>query len=86
MTNLATHYVPSSRIPLLVTRLSELETSDLRVIAAAIEEFVDDPIPLETWTSWRLGNDNRAVIDECFAKDTLEEIVSALASNVRDWD
>lgn len=39
MAGIATHYVPSNRIPALMSRLCELETSDLGVIHNAIEEF-----------------------------------------------
>ena len=39
MAGIATHFVPAVRLPSLLTRLSELETSDHSVVNLAIEEF-----------------------------------------------
>ncbi|KAL9603025.1 MAG: hypothetical protein Q9219_001389 [cf. Caloplaca sp. 3 TL-2023] len=79
----ATHYIDSSVLANLTSRLAELvfkDYSDLRsrllIIDRTIEEFntglpPEDPNP-------RLAGNIRVAIDLCFHHDTVEEIVSAL--------
>lgn len=43
---IATHYIPSSRLPALEDRLADLETSDHSVIQRVIEEFVE-PVAMD---------------------------------------
>ncbi|CAG7852519.1 3-hydroxyisobutyryl-CoA hydrolase, mitochondrial {ECO:0000256/RuleBase:RU363052} {ECO:0000256/RuleBase:RU363052}; AltName: Full=3-hydroxyisobutyryl-coenzyme A hydrolase {ECO:0000256/RuleBase:RU363052} [Serendipita indica DSM 11827] len=67
---IATHYVPSRNIPLLLERLSRLEDADYNVIDQAIDEFYehrtsgggthDDPPPV-------LVGDVRVAIDQAFS-------------------
>ncbi|KAI9141069.1 ClpP/crotonase-like domain-containing protein [Paraphysoderma sedebokerense] len=76
LSGVATHYVPSQRLPDLEERLCELETSDWSVVNAAVEEFTEVPEK-----SLELGQ-HREVIDRCFGFDTVEEILAALEKEV----
>ncbi|KAJ3057132.1 hypothetical protein HK097_000060 [Rhizophlyctis rosea] len=84
LAGIATHYVPSARLNSLLNRLSELDTEEIDVINAAIEEFVGDP-SLKTWQNWRLGGEVGQAVDRCFSKGTLEEIVEALEKEGTEW-
>ncbi|CAG8653964.1 7404_t:CDS:2 [Acaulospora morrowiae] len=79
---IATHYVPSYRLPLLEVRLSELESDDHEIINAAIEEFVAE---CDEKHIYSLGGEIRKSIDRCFNKDTVEEIIDALEKENTDW-
>ena len=57
---IATHFVPSERLPHLEDRLSELESDDHEVINAAIEDFVEKPEPNYRYA---LGGQIRESID-----------------------
>ncbi|TPX38224.1 hypothetical protein SmJEL517_g00019 [Synchytrium microbalum] len=95
MAGVATHFVPAVRLPSLMTRLSELETSDYSVVNLAIEEFAGDAPSLEKWKSWSMGGSIRENIDRCFRFDSVEQIIEELemviatASNqqakVKEW-
>ncbi|KAJ1976305.1 3-hydroxyisobutyryl-CoA hydrolase [Dimargaris xerosporica] len=78
---IATHYVPSERLPALETRLCELESSDLAVVNQAIEEFSDEAANLRDPTEFSLFPYLQA-IDRCFHHETVEEIVAALEREV----
>ncbi|KAI8870607.1 ClpP/crotonase [Ramicandelaber brevisporus] len=84
----ASHYVPSERLPALEERLCELPSSDPEVVNAAIEDYVAEP-PLdgssgiEGWT-YSLEQ-NRAAIDRCFKYNTIEEIIAALEQEKSAW-
>lgn len=65
MAGIATHYIPSGRIPSLVARLAELESDEVEVVNMAIEEFVADPPTLKQWKEWTLGGEIRDSIDRC---------------------
>ncbi|KAK4104881.1 ClpP/crotonase [Parathielavia hyrcaniae] len=79
---IATHYLHSTSLPTLESRLAELRFRDyddmdtrLKAIDATIEEFVtglphDEPI--------RIGGHIRQAIDRCFRHDTVDEILRAL--------
>lgn len=84
MAGIATHYIPSARLPTLLTRLTELETEELDVINNILEEFVADS-DLEQWKTWSLGGEIGNAIDRCFKYDTLEEIVEALEKEGSEW-
>ncbi|KAI9197407.1 ClpP/crotonase-like domain-containing protein [Polychytrium aggregatum] len=77
LAGIATHFVPSERIPALLARLSELSTDEIDVINYAIEDFVGDINP-ELYKTWSLSGEVRRAIDRCFKYDTIEEIVAAL--------
>ncbi|KAJ2778841.1 3-hydroxyisobutyryl-CoA hydrolase [Coemansia javaensis] len=72
---IATHYVPSERLPLLEQRLQGVGTSDYAVVNDAIEEFAAQPedAPIE----YSLAG-VRGCIDRCFQHNTVEAIVDAL--------
>ncbi|KAK5656292.1 hypothetical protein OQA88_4672 [Cercophora sp. LCS_1] len=89
---LATHYLHSSSLPALESRLAELRFPDamtldqrLVVINDTIEEFVtglphNEPI--------LLAGELRKAIDRCFGFDTVDEIVAALKEEqgiARQW-
>ena len=88
----ATHYLHSTSLPRLESRLAELRFRDtddlpkrLAVINATIEEFVtglpyDEPI--------QLGGHIRRAIDRCFKHDSVDAIMRALAKEqgaTRNW-
>ncbi|XP_042007265.1 3-hydroxyisobutyryl-CoA hydrolase-like protein 5 isoform X2 [Salvia splendens] len=67
---LATHIVPSEKLPELQSRLMSLNSGDEHAVKSAIEEFstsveIDEQSVLN----------KKAIIDECFAKDSVEEIL-----------
>ncbi|TPX08177.1 uncharacterized protein E0L32_001927 [Thyridium curvatum] len=78
----ATHYLHSSSLPALESRLAELRFKDfdslqkrLAVIGSTIEEYCtglphDQPI--------LLGGELRKAIDRCFSKDSVADIIAAL--------
>jgi 3-hydroxyisobutyryl-CoA hydrolase len=79
---IASHYLHSTSLPALESRLAELRFEDdapymkrLALINTTIEEFVtglphDQPI--------QIAGEIRKAIDRCFCHDTVEEIISAL--------
>ncbi|KAI7857287.1 ClpP/crotonase-like domain-containing protein [Circinella umbellata] len=73
-TGIATHYIPSVRLPALEDRLIDLETSDHEVIHRVLEEFVE-PVPTD-----KIGMQQsmRKTIDRCFRYDSIDEIMAAL--------
>ncbi|CAG8502230.1 5742_t:CDS:2 [Paraglomus occultum] len=79
---IATHYVPSERLPHLEDRLSELESDDHEVINAAIEDFVEKPEPNYRYA---LGGQIRESIDRCFKYNSVSEIVEALEKEDSGW-
>ncbi len=76
MSGIATHYIPSTRIPALVQRLSDLPNNNLIQLNQAVEEFVEPTTKQEWATSWL--NDHRPIIDQCFGKASLEQILTEL--------
>ncbi|XP_057792337.1 3-hydroxyisobutyryl-CoA hydrolase-like protein 5 [Salvia miltiorrhiza] len=66
----ATHLVPSEKLPELQNRLISLNSGDEHAVKSAIEEFstnveIDEQSILN----------KKPIIDECFAKDSVEEII-----------
>ncbi|URE25673.1 Enoyl-CoA hydratase/isomerase family [Musa troglodytarum] len=70
---LATHFVPSMKLTLLEETLAKVETSDHFAICAIIDQF-SRHVPLKESSAFN-GLD---VINKCFSKETVEEILSAL--------
>ncbi|KAJ7286295.1 3-hydroxyisobutyryl-coenzyme A hydrolase isoform 1 [Mycena rebaudengoi] len=72
----ATHFIPARRIPMLLERLSALETSDRDVVDRTLEEHCsereqeDPPLTLVGAT--------RAALDHAFKHDRVERIVTDL--------
>lgn len=72
---LATHFVPSSRLALLEEALYKVNSSDPAVISAVIDKFSLEPyLKDHSACHWM------DVIDKCFSRRTVEEILSALES------
>ncbi|KAF8412812.1 hypothetical protein HHK36_000783 [Tetracentron sinense] len=81
---LATHFVPTMRLPSLEAALFKVNTSDPAVVSAIIDEFSQQPHLKDKSTYHRLD-----IIDKCFSSRTVEEILSALEreaiNEVDDW-
>lgn len=75
---LATHYIPSRRVPLLLQRLAELDRPTLSVIDQTIEELSSEIQEGEAHSS--LIGSKRAAIDAVFCHNEVEAIVSDLKS------
>ncbi|GMY17551.1 3-hydroxyisobutyryl-CoA hydrolase 1-like isoform X1 [Fagus crenata] len=70
---LATHFVPSAKLSLLEEALCKVDSSDPAIISAIIDEYSQQPYLKEQSAYHRLN-----VIDRCFSRRTVEEIISAL--------
>ncbi|KAK9150900.1 hypothetical protein Syun_009209 [Stephania yunnanensis] len=70
---LATHFVPSEKLPELEKRLIDLNSGDKHAVKSVIEEFSVYVEPDEESILHK-----QAVIDKCFSKDYVEEIIEAL--------
>jgi len=70
---LATHYVPSARLPELT---KALETRPPEAVLAAFAETLTEPAPLAAI---------RDAIDRCFAGDEVEAILAALEREGSEW-
>ncbi|KAJ6840790.1 3-hydroxyisobutyryl-CoA hydrolase 1-like [Iris pallida] len=81
---LATHFVPSMRLGLLEEALTGVDSSDHFTVCAIIDQF-SQQMPLKESSAYsRLD-----IIDRCFSKTTVEEILSALEQeavhNAAEW-
>lgn len=72
---LATHYVPSEKLPELEKRLTSLNSGDKDVVKATIEEFSIQVQPGE-----KSILHNRSLIEKCFSKDTVEAVIEFLVN------
>lgn len=83
---IATHYVPSNRLPDLEARLTELKSSNpeklYEVINSTIEEFVEDA---PEGYKFMVSGANKKIVDTCFAHETVEEILTALDNDGSDF-
>ncbi len=86
----ATHYLHSSSLPALEARLAELPFRDydglearLAAISATIEEFATGLPPYQPIL---LGGSLRRAVDRCFGRDSVAEIVDALAAEAKSAD
>ncbi|XVF41356.1 hypothetical protein PTKIN_Ptkin01aG0273700 [Pterospermum kingtungense] len=81
---LATHFVPSAKLPMLEAALCDVDSSDPVIISSIIDQYCEQPSLKEQSVYNRLD-----VIDRCFSKKTVEEILSALEREVvhqmDDW-
>nr|XP_010919486.1 3-hydroxyisobutyryl-CoA hydrolase-like protein 2, mitochondrial isoform X2 [Elaeis guineensis] len=81
---LATHYSMSARLNWIDERLAKLVTDDPSVIDSSLAQYGDIVYPDKKSIFHRLE-----VIDKCFGRDTVEEIVDALESEAarlnQDW-
>ncbi|OAY38989.1 3-hydroxyisobutyryl-CoA hydrolase 1 [Manihot esculenta] len=70
---LATHFVPSAKLSLLEEALHKVDSSDPANISSIIDEYSEQPYLKEQSAYQRLD-----IIDRCFSRRTVEEILSAL--------
>ncbi|CBI36345.3 hypothetical protein VitviT2T_013674 [Vitis vinifera] len=81
---LATHFVPSARLSSLEAALHKLDSSDPAIISAVIDEYSLQPYLKDKSTYHRLD-----IINRCFSRRTIEEILSALereaVKSADDW-
>ncbi|KAK3430205.1 hypothetical protein EUGRSUZ_E01732 [Eucalyptus grandis] len=81
---LATHFVPSAKLPSLEAALYAVDSRDQAIISAIIREYSELPILKEQSAYHRLD-----VINRCFSRRTVEDILSALereaTNKVDDW-
>ncbi|KAF9482807.1 3-hydroxyisobutyryl-CoA hydrolase [Pholiota conissans] len=87
---LATHYIPSRRIPQLLDRLAELDQPHASVIDRAIEDLSSEREPTEPPSPFTGAR--RVALDIAFGKPTVEGIITELESfakieneEVRSW-
>lgn len=81
---LATHYVPSERLPGLKDALQGLgDASDLNAVSAAIDGISDGATPD---TAKAALEQNAAAIERCFGNaDSVEEIIKRLEAEGSEW-
>ncbi|CAH8264266.1 unnamed protein product [Arabidopsis lyrata] len=81
---LATHFVPSSRLTALEADLCKVGTSDPSFVSTILDAYTQHPHLKQNSLYHRLD-----VIDRCFSKRTMEEIISALerdaTQELDDW-
>ncbi|KAM1048817.1 hypothetical protein ACFX2C_027989 [Malus domestica] len=81
---LATHFVPSIRLSLLEEALNKVDSSDFANIQAIIDKYSQSPALKKESAYFRMD-----VIDKCFSRRTVEEILSALDEEANnradDW-
>lgn len=70
---LATHFVPSTQLSLLEEALCKVDSSDFAIIQAIIDKYSQNPTLKEKSAYYKMD-----VIDKCFSRRTVEEILSAL--------
>ncbi|KAJ7137776.1 3-hydroxyisobutyryl-CoA hydrolase [Mycena epipterygia] len=80
----ATHFIPARRIPMLLDRLSNLETPDMTIIDRTLEELScereqEEPAP-------PFVNEKRAALDHAFRHHRVERIVTDLELFSMDSD
>ena len=81
---IATHFVPSARLPALEQRLNNLNSSDFKVINDAIEEFVSLS-PDQGKYDFMPGSSKRQFIDHCFSQLSVESIMEELRRDGSDF-
>lgn len=70
---LATHFVHSTRLPLLEEKLAKVETIDPNIISSVIDGLSNKVAVKDGSALHRLE-----IIEKCFSKETVEDILSAL--------
>ncbi|KAK8067109.1 ClpP/crotonase [Apiospora hydei] len=91
---IATHYLHSTSLPILESRLAELRFRDydsmemrLKIIEMTIEEYATGLPPLDH-EPIMLGDEIRKAIDRCFSKQTVPDIMAALQQEqgpTKEW-
>jgi 3-hydroxyisobutyryl-CoA hydrolase len=70
---LATHFVHSTRLPLLEETLAKVETMDPNIISSVIDGL-SEKVPVKDGSALK----RLEIIEKCFSKETVEDILSAL--------
>ncbi|KAH0766079.1 hypothetical protein KY285_001950 [Solanum tuberosum] len=78
---LATHFVPSEKLPFLKQELAKVNTSDADVISVIISLFSTIPNLKAESPCHKMK-----IIDRCFSQRTIEEIISSLIREGRQQD
>ncbi|KAI9460038.1 ClpP/crotonase-like domain-containing protein [Russula earlei] len=73
---LATHYIPSARVPMLLESLAALEKPTYAQVNEAIEDLYHDKEPTDPIPP--LSGPIRIALDTAFSQDTVEDIVATL--------
>lgn len=73
---MATHYIPSRRVPVLLQRLEALESPSHDAINNVIEELSEERQPNESLP--RLSGNVRSALDSAFAHNKVEDIMKDL--------
>lgn len=76
-TGLGTHYIPSEKLEELEKRLIDLNSGDRNIVKATLEE-----LSLHVQPGEKSILHNRSLLDKCFSKDTVEEIMDSLAVEI----
>ena len=77
---LATHYIPSARVPLLLESLAGLEKPTYAQVNEAIEDLHHDREPSDPVAP--LSGEIRVALDSAFSQATVRGIISALQTCV----
>ncbi|PON35270.1 Enoyl-CoA hydratase/isomerase, HIBYL-CoA-H type [Parasponia andersonii] len=75
---LATHFVPSEKMPELEKRLVSLNSGNAGAVKSAIEDF-----SVEVKLDEESVLNKQSIIDECFSKDTVAEIIESFEAEAR---
>lgn len=85
---MATHYIPSARLPALYDQLTEAKNT--HEVNLVLEGFTESADPGEA--TWALGGPVREAIDDAFSQETVEGIIERLSllegvknTNVAKW-
>ncbi|KAL6130411.1 hypothetical protein ACLB2K_068790 [Fragaria x ananassa] len=70
---LATHFVPSTSLPLLEAALCKVDSSEFATVQAILDQYSQHPALKEKSAYHRMD-----IIDKCFSRRTVEGILSAL--------
>lgn len=76
-TGLGTHYIPSEKLEELEKRLIDLNSGDRNIVKATLEE-----LSLHVQPGEKSILHNRSLLDKCFSKDTVEDIMDSLAAEI----
>ena len=63
MAGIATHFIPSIRLPMLLGQLTQLESDNMEIVNGMLNEYSGDFITEKKWKEWRFGCENRKMIN-----------------------
>jgi 3-hydroxyisobutyryl-CoA hydrolase len=79
---LATHYIPSARVPMLLGSLAALENPTYAQVNEVIEDLYNDRQPSDPVAP--LSGAIRPALDSAFSQETVEGIISTLRTFITD--